>query len=426
MVAVVHLASSLRRVLNYNEQKVKEGVATCIDAPYYLKNADRLSFDQKLERLVKLAELNERTKVNTVHISLNFPPEERHSEQKLREIASTYMQKIGFEGQPYLLYQHFDAGHPHVHILTTNIKADGKRISLHNIGKITSETARKEIEIEFNLVKASDKVKRSAYELKPVDSKLEYGTAATKRAITGVLQTVLADYKFTTLGELNAVLSLYNVSAERGEKGSRMYKNSGLVYRIKKEDGTLIGTPIKASAIYGSPTLKTLESSFIRNQKARQPHKSRVKVAIDFALLNNPDSGLTRLIGSLKAEGIDTVLRYTKDGKVFGITFVDHKKGCVFNGNALGKSYGATTLLQRCGEISGIKQDLNHIAFTIKSNPENLFQSSKGFTPAPLNPHTEDSPESLLLVLFQAERDYNYLPYELSAKKKKKQLKIRR
>ena len=50
------------------------------------------------------------------------------SKEKLKEIANEYMQKIGFGEQPYLLYQHHDAGHPHIHIVTTNIKADGKRI----------------------------------------------------------------------------------------------------------------------------------------------------------------------------------------------------------------------------------------------------------------------------------------------------------
>lgn len=425
MVAVVHLASSLRRVLNYNEQKVKEGVATCIDAPYYLKDADLLTFNQKLGRLQKLTELNEQTKVNTVHISLNFPPEEHHSEQKLKEIASAYMQKIGFEGQPYLLYQHFDAGHPHVHILATNIKPDGKRISLHNIGKVTSEKARKEIEIEFNLTKAEDKIKRSAYELQPVNARLEYGKASTKRAITGVLNTVLADYKFTSLGEFNAVLNLYNVSAEPGEKGSRMYQNNGLVYRIKREDGTLIGAPIKASSIYGSPTLKTLGHTFSKNMKARLPFKSKVKAAVDFALFSNAQNGLKPFINSLEAEGIDTVLRYTKDGKVFGVTFVDHKNCCVFNGSALGNQYSAAALLQRSGETTGIRKDLNHLSFQLQAEQKNPISTNIGFTPAPLNPHIEGSPESLMQIMFQEERDYNYLPYDLSAKKKKRQLRIR-
>ena len=165
MVAVIHASSSLRNALNYNEQKVKEQVATCLAAVNYPKDVQDLTFNQKLVRLQNQADLNIKTKVNSVHISLNFDPSEKLSEEKLKEISDTYLQKIGFSNQPYLLYQHNDAGHPHVHIVTTNIKADGTRIELHNLGKIQSEKARKEIENDYNLVKAEN-MKSKPYELK--------------------------------------------------------------------------------------------------------------------------------------------------------------------------------------------------------------------------------------------------------------------
>src|SRR3712207_4717426 len=126
MVAVIHAGISLRNSLNYNEQKVKEQVAQCIAAVNYPKDVEDLNFSQKLNRLLNQAALNDRTKVNCVHISLNFDPSEKLSNVLLKEISDSYLQKIGFASQPYLLYQHFDSGHPHVHIVTTNIKADGK------------------------------------------------------------------------------------------------------------------------------------------------------------------------------------------------------------------------------------------------------------------------------------------------------------
>lgn len=73
MVAVIHSGSSLRSSLNYNEQKVKEQVADCIAAVNYPKDAEDLNFNQKLNQ----AALNDRTKVNCVHISLNFDPSEK-------------------------------------------------------------------------------------------------------------------------------------------------------------------------------------------------------------------------------------------------------------------------------------------------------------------------------------------------------------
>ena len=170
------------------------------------------------------------------------------------------MEKIGFGNQPYLVYQHTDAGHPHIHIVTTNIQNNGKRISLHNIGKNQSAKARKEIEIAFKLIKAEDQRNEKSEEIRPLDlRRLSYGKSPTKRGITNVLVAVLPKYKYASLAELNAVLKLYNEATDRGKEDGIIFKKYGLVYRILDEKGNKIGVPIKASSIYSKPTLTYLE-----------------------------------------------------------------------------------------------------------------------------------------------------------------------
>src|SRR5215831_3277105 len=120
MVAVIKKGHSLSRLVNYNEHKVQEGKAECIEAVHYPKDLERLNFHDKLKRLENLAALNENVTANSVHISLNFDPSDKLAKQDLKVIASTYMKSIGFSNQPYLVYQHHDAGHPHIHIVTTN------------------------------------------------------------------------------------------------------------------------------------------------------------------------------------------------------------------------------------------------------------------------------------------------------------------
>src|SRR3569833_2977430 len=173
MVAKIKSGKSLIGALTYNENKVKAGKAKMISTNGYTKSDDKLSFQDKLFRLTDLAARNLRTKTNTVHLSLNFDVNERIETDKLTDIACNYMKRIGFEFQPYLIYKHFDAGHTHVHIVTTNIQADGKRISLNNIGLLKSEPARIAIEVEYGLVKASDKTMAigvlTDHKLKPVN-----------------------------------------------------------------------------------------------------------------------------------------------------------------------------------------------------------------------------------------------------------------
>lgn len=72
MVAKITVPKSIKRALNYNEQKVKEGKAECIYAHYFLKEADQLNFYEKIHRFEELIALNKRAATNTVHISLNF------------------------------------------------------------------------------------------------------------------------------------------------------------------------------------------------------------------------------------------------------------------------------------------------------------------------------------------------------------------
>lgn len=128
MVAVIKTGHSIHRILNYNENKVNEGAAECILATNYAMDVENLSFTYKLNRLLKQAELNENVSRNSIHVSLNFDPSEQLSKEQLNEIADTYMQKIGFGEQPYLVYRHADAGHPHIHIVSVKVRADGSRI----------------------------------------------------------------------------------------------------------------------------------------------------------------------------------------------------------------------------------------------------------------------------------------------------------
>src|SRR5690606_15845080 len=134
---------------------------------------------------------------------------------------------------------------------------------MHNIGRNQSETARKELEISFNLVRADSRRKQSPALINAIDAeKIKYGAIDSKRAIGSVLNEVIPHYKYTTLGELNAVLNLYNVKAERGKENSKMFQNKGLIYQILDNNKKAVGVPIKASSFNSKPTLSRLEINF--------------------------------------------------------------------------------------------------------------------------------------------------------------------
>ncbi len=248
MVAKITIPKSIEAALNYNEKKVQKGQAECLFAGNYLNDSKSMNFYQKLAGFENLNVRNDRATTKTLHVSLNFDPTEKLSKERLSEIASLYMEKIGFGDQPYLVYKHIDAGHPHLHIVSTTIQADGSRINTHNIGRNQSEKARKEIEHDYNLVKAERQSQIARQQIKPVDvAKVMYGRTETKRSIANVVNEVVSNYKFTSLPELNAALKQFNVIADRGREEGRIFKHRGLLYRILDNDGNKIGVPIKAS-----------------------------------------------------------------------------------------------------------------------------------------------------------------------------------
>ncbi|WP_338839662.1 relaxase/mobilization nuclease domain-containing protein [Flavobacterium ginsenosidimutans] len=375
MVAVIKTSRSINSILNYNENKVKEGVAECINAVNYPLELEKLSFTQKLNRFLNLSSLNENTKRTSVHISLNFDPSENHSKEKLIEIADTYMDKIGFGKQPYLVYQHHDAGHPHLHVVTNNIQRDGKRIDLHLIGVKKSEPARKEIEDIFGLVKAEGRKQKEVFTLKPISvGRVEYGKAESRKAINSVLNKVLFDYKYSSLPELNAVLNLYNVHADRGTEESRVFKNNGLLYKILDQNSKPIGVPIKASEFYSRPTLKFLERKFKSNESEKESCKKYVKNALKMAFYRESIFSPEKLSKALEGESIHMILRKSKEGQLYGITYIDHKTRSVFNGSSLGKEFSAKGIQENCAmNILSLERKYQN---SISTNSEN-FQDLK-------------------------------------------------
>ncbi|HEX5152780.1 MAG TPA: relaxase/mobilization nuclease domain-containing protein [Parafilimonas sp.] len=392
MVAIIHNSNSLRNALHYNENKVRQKVAQFIHSGNYPKDTEMLGFTDKINLLEHHVSLNRKTKVNSVHISLNFDPSDKLDKEILKDIADTYMHKIGFGEQPYLVYQHNDAGHPHIHIVTTNIKNNGNRISLHNLARNQSMQASQEIEKEFALTKAGMKESQQ-YEIKPVEVlRVHYGKSETRRAITTVLNYVLPTYKYGSLAELNAVLQQYNIIADKGSDGSRVYANNGLVYRMLDADKNKVGIPIKASIIYNKPTLKSIEANFEKNIAERVRYRQRVMHAIDQSLMNAENRSLEVLMRALQKENIRVVLRQNDQGIIYGITYVDHKNKCVFNGSHLGKQYSANAIQQRCSSQQSIAQK----QFELRQSP---IPESKG------NLNLADSAIKLLDELMQPEKN---------------------
>jgi hypothetical protein len=405
---------NIAKAINYNEQKVAIGEAQLLYASGFLKEADCLSFYDKQEHFQRLTSLNEKVQTNVLHVSLNFDPKENLASDRLQAIATAYMQGIGFSGQPFLLYQHTDAGHPHVHIVSVNIRTNGSRIPLHNLGRNASEKTRKELEEQFGLVKAGavDKLP----ELVPVNvTRIQYGRGATKQAIGNVLRHVLFTYNYTSLEQLNAVLKGYQVVADKGEPNSRLNQHKGLQYQVLDESGNRIGVPIKASSFHMRPTLTLLADIYAKNEPKRSALKQGTKSRADW-ILQKKFTDLSALQRAFDKEGISLLARRGKGDVLYGITFIDHKNKLVVNGSELGKGYSANGILER---LSVINSQLSERA-VYGADQTNLQTPVKTQQPSPESSGVPPATNLELLIQPEVEQDNVLYPFRKRKKRKPK------
>ena len=170
-------------------------------------------------------------------------------------------------------------------------------------------------------------------------------------------------YKFQSLGEYRALLSLYNIGLEevKGEVMGKPYL--GLVYSALDKDGNKVGTPLKSSLFGKSVGYDGLEKQMVKSgeQIKQQGLRERTRTIVIGAV--NTAASESELREKLRVVNIDLVLRRNDQGRIYGVTFIDHKDRCVFNGSRLGKEFSANAFNDRFG---GQQNDLADLQKTIQ------------------------------------------------------------
>lgn len=206
-------------------------------------------------------------------------------------------------------------------------------------------------------------------------------------------------YRFQSVGEFRALLSLYNISLEevKGEANGRAYH--GIVYSALDGNGEKTGTPIKSSTLgkmTGSAELEKLmrQSGTVikdKNLKTRT-HKivaSQLKAATSEADFRK----------ALQDEGIDLVLRRNDTGRIYGVTFIDHRNRVVLNGSRLGKEFSANVFNERfpfMEEQKSIPPPKSAVPISDNETDSKEYSTASGgllslLTPEPEQPEREPS-----------------------------------
>ena len=341
MVAKINVGNSLHGALAYNGQKVNEGEGKVLASNKIFDNGTgTMDIARVMADFGRYLPARMRTENPVIHISLNPHPDDRLTDTELSDIAREYMEKIGYGGQPYVVFKHEDIDRHHLHIVSIRVGLDGKRINNDYIHR-RSKRATNALEKKYGLRPSGNSKQR----MEPgAFRKVDVSAGNVKRQIGNALKGLSGNYRFQTLGEYRALLSLYHITVEeaRGEANGREYR--GFVYSATDNKGNKTGNPIKASRFGKYAGYEAFEATCaaskneIREKDLGKHTKGRVLAVLRRA------SGREELVSLLAAKGVDVVLRETDTGRIYGATFIDHNTGCVLNGSRMGKELSANAL----------------------------------------------------------------------------------
>ncbi len=195
MIAKISATENLGGALGYNFKKVEKGEASILLAAELYAD---------MEALIPK---NCRTKKTVFHCSLNPHPDEKLSDERLTQIAKEYMEALGYGNQPYIVFKHSDISREHIHIVSLRVDSRGQKIN-DKFEKRRSKQITDALERKFGLIPGSKITHREMGEV----SKIDTTKGNIKKQVAETLRSVLKHYKFCSLGELNAILSVYNLA----------------------------------------------------------------------------------------------------------------------------------------------------------------------------------------------------------------------
>ena len=379
MIAKISATENLGGALGYNFKKVEKEEASILLAQGLYQNKEgTYTMAEVFADMQAVIPEKCRTKKMVFHCSLNPHPDEKLSDETLMQIAKEYMEALGYGKQPYIVFKHNDIAREHIHIISLRVDSRGRKIN-DKFEKRRSKQITDALEKRFGLIPSS-KVPDKAVEETP---KIDTTQGNIKEQVANVARMVLKHYRFCSLGELNAILSAYNLTVEEIKTEFRGKKYDGLVYVPTDDKGGKVSIPIHASDIGRGVGYTAVQNRIQKSKQAIKPLIPAIRHRILEVMCSSPQTEKA-LQQRLEEQDLRAVIRKNESGRIYGITFIDDKVGVALNGSRLGKGYAANV-------FNGYFSNPAHNPFldeTLYGSPS--FRMEQSATDQPLQPNTEE------------------------------------
>lgn len=259
MISKAHRNNSFKATLGYLMGKDN---AVILDSGNLWGN----TLDQQTREMIIAASESKRAKKPVYHLSLSISPEDRGklNDEKFRDIAGEYLEKLGLKDNQYIVVKHNDTDHEHIHIVVNRVR-DGKAANLGNDYKKLVDFDR-EIEQKYGLIIAP-KTLREEKELK---QEKEFTLPETKNMAK---EFVLPEHK-ATVEDLYKKVKDYNKSIQEENQRKKDFLTKLNIWRQNTLEVRQLARDIekmKAKGVKISPKIwrEMREKTYQRDRAAK-------------------------------------------------------------------------------------------------------------------------------------------------------------
>jgi len=323
--------------VDYNEKKVAEGVAELVRMKNFgpLEQYQFHASDTVKKYLQKIADRNDRVQHPQLHIMVSYPgePTEEEKQRLLKDFEET-LDRLGYKGQPVLIYAHNDTDHWHLHAVSVRIQQGTGRWINNSFEGVRARQHLDDI--------------RGVEHDKALDKMLNYNFTS-KEQFQHILRA--NGYHFQEDGDsLNvyrACQLVFGVSVSEIEETAEANKLKNKKNRKEQLDCVRQVRAIiskyrdkSLNAIVDVPELKKTKRGKIHTVAPTKAEVKRAKFqgSDGLELSDLKKAQFKKFLTDLKrTAGVELIFHRDKDGKVRGYSVIDNAKGNIFNGSDIMK-----------------------------------------------------------------------------------------
>lgn len=354
MIAKIGRGVNIYGVLAYNQVKVNNENGQILLLHKMIETPDsKYSVAQLIKSFEPYLTANRNTEKPVLHISLNPDPADKVSDDKYKLMAEAYMKEMGYGEQPFIVFKHTDIERIHIHIVSVCIDEEGRKIA-DSFERKRSMNVCRALERKYHLVPATDQKRQNDDRIfQPVN----YKKGDIKSQLASVVRHMPNHYQCQSLGAYNALLSLFNITVEEVKGELNRQPKHGLVYFALNEQGEKSSNPFKSSLFGKHAGIQELQKHFDQSKEQMKVHPAKAAIINIIETAMYPACNETDFKKQLVEQGINIVVRCNREGRIYGITFIDHNSRMVWNGSQLGKHISANAFNELWKEAGLAKED---------------------------------------------------------------------